>query len=180
MKMVKGVIAVSLVAFLGLMGAVSMAEARYVGHGYHHGIARGYGGYRHYGGRYRHYGYGGYRRYGGGYHPHDSKPAPEAGQGQPEREDFENPVGFAGRAYGLQAHHAAKGISLVVDHLMGCHFAPAAGTVGSDEKDSATDRGQIQGMVQVLHRKIVAERTGQEPKRLHRSAVKEHLPDFMR
>jgi hypothetical protein len=48
MKMVKGVIAVSLVAFLGLMGAVSMAEARYVGHGYH-GIARGYGGYRHYG-----------------------------------------------------------------------------------------------------------------------------------
>ena len=64
MKMVKSVIAVSLVAFLGLMGAVSMAEARHVGHGYHHGIARGYGGYRHYGGGYRHYGYGGYRRYG--------------------------------------------------------------------------------------------------------------------
>jgi hypothetical protein len=70
MKMVKGIIAVSLVAFLGLMGAVSMAEARYVGHGYHHGIARGYGGYRHYGyGRYRHYGYGygRYRHYGYGY-----------------------------------------------------------------------------------------------------------------
>ena len=72
MKMVKGVIAVSLVAFLGLMGAVSMAEARYVGHSYH-GIARGYGGYRHYGyGRhyghgyypYRRYGYGSYRSYG--------------------------------------------------------------------------------------------------------------------
>jgi hypothetical protein len=61
MKMVKGIIAVSLVAFLGLMGAVSMAEARHVpyAHGFHHY----YGGHRHHGYRhngYRHY-YGGHR-----------------------------------------------------------------------------------------------------------------------
>ena len=61
MKMVKGIIAVSLVAFLGLMGAVSMTEARHVpyAHGFHPERYRHYD-YRHYG--YRHHGYRHYYR----------------------------------------------------------------------------------------------------------------------